>query len=390
MRLAIAFRRALWASILATTPSWAQGNNGKNNNGGPKKEKPIEVSADEVASVKKRTERLFGAKQPLEFSITTDYKAAFKNRDTLNAPSTPASLVIQGDSGKPVQLDIAVAPRGHFRIQSRNCPFPPIKLTFDKKAAKGTPFAGQHNLKLGTHCRPNDKEYEQYVIREYLVYKMYEMFTEVGLRARLARVTYVPKGDSAHADTRWGMLVESEEDMAARNSGAIRTMRGARFDDFNREQLTLVGLFAYMIGNTDWSMASLHNIRLLFKMNSDPFPVPYDFDWSGVVQTRYARPDSRLPIKTVQERTYRGPCRTMEELAPVITQMRDKRDAIRSLYLSQPDLDQGYAKWAVGYLDEFYDMVKDPRQVKREIVEGCLGRQGAMLPFRSEVLAALP
>ena len=34
-------------------------------------------------------------------------------------------------------------------------------------------------------------------------------------------------------------------------------------------------------------------------------PVPYDFDWSGVVFTRYATTDPRLGIRTVQERLFR-------------------------------------------------------------------------------------
>src|SRR5438477_9110718 len=76
-------------------------------------------------------------------------------------------------------------------------------------------------------------------------------------------------------------------------------------------------VFQYMIGNTDFAVTALHNIVLIQDSVGVVYPVPYDFDWSGVISTPYAFPDSRLPIRTVRQRLWRGTCRTPQELAPL-------------------------------------------------------------------------
>ena len=58
-------------------------------------------------------------------------------------------------------------------------------------------------------------------------------------------------------------------------------------------------LFEYMIGNTDWSTYALHNMELVRKEDGDHLPIPYDFDFSGLVNTIYANPDPKLGIASV-------------------------------------------------------------------------------------------
>ena len=100
--------------------------------------------------------------------------------------------------------------------------------------------------------------------------------------------------------------------------------------------------------------------------------MPYDFDWSGVVFARYAKPDPRLGIQTVQDRLFRGPCLTPAELAPVIAKFTEQKAAIEELYARLP-LDDGYRRRALDYYDEFYRVIGDQRQVKRELIETCVG-----------------
>jgi hypothetical protein len=99
--------------------------------------------------------------------------------------------------------------------------------------------------------------------------------------------------------------------------------------------------------------------------------VPYDFDWSGAVDTYYAVPDPRLPIKTVRERIYRGPCRTAEEMAPVFQQFVAKRDTIMALYRGLEGLDRDYVKETEKYFAEFYATIADPREWKRASERAC-------------------
>jgi len=337
-----------------------------------KKNKTDPVTAEEKDAATRRTERLFGSDEPLEFTLTADFKATFKSRDTLNVKAQKATLTVKDSSGAAVAIPIEIAPRGHFRLRSDVCNFPPIRLIFSDSGKKGTPFGGQKSLKLGTHCNQKDKEYAEIPVREYAAYETLNMLTDWSYKARLAKVTYVQSGDEKDAVTKYGLLIEDEGDMAKRNGGRIFTVRGGTFADMDPQQTATISVFAYYLGNTDWSLYSLHNIRLV--ITGDRYvPVPYDFDWSGVVYSRYAKPDPRLGIPTVQDRLYRGPCLTPNDLAPVLAKYNEHRQDIKALYTRLP-LDDGYRRRAMDYIEDFYHVIGDQRQVKRELIEPCAGR----------------
>ena len=136
--------------------------------------------------------------------------------------------------------------------------------------------------------------------------------------------------------------------------------------------MPLVWMLEYFVGNTDWSVWALHNIVLVMRPQSSlPLAVPYDFDWSGVINAPYARPDERLPIRSVRDRLYRGYCRTAEELTPVLRRFDEKKDAIYDLYRNQEGLDPKMRDDALKYYDEFYKTIDDPKAVKRTFIDDC-------------------
>ena len=339
----------------------------------PKKDKTQPVSPEEVAASKRRTERLFCGDEPLELTLAGDFKATFRSRDTLNVKTTKATLTLKDSTGAPITIPIEIAPRGHFRLRGDICNFPPLRLIFPKQGLKGTALAGQSSLKLGTHCQVRDKEFAEYPVREHAAYEVLNLLTDASFKTRLARVTYVPAGDEKDAVTKLGLLIEDETDMAKRNGGRVQTLRGGTFSDMDPNQMALVSLFAYFLGNTDWSLYSLHNIRLVTTADGRYLPLPYDFDWSGAIFARYAKPDPRLGIPTVQDRLFRGPCLTQAELAPLLAKFNAQKAAIREIYTRLP-LDDGYKRRALDYYDDFFKIINDPRQVKREIIETCAGR----------------
>ncbi len=126
-----------------------------------------------------------------------------------------------------------------------------------------------------------------------------------------------------------------------------------------------------MIGNTDVSLLKLHNIILVRDSSGIVYPVPYDFDYSGVVNARYAVPAQALNLATVRERLYRGPCLTQDNLTPILTRLGGMRENIMSLYDSLPALDSGYRKDAKGYLEGFFKIIDKPGDVKRAFIDGC-------------------
>jgi hypothetical protein len=265
---------------------------------------------------------------------------------------------------------VSLTTRGHFRLARDNCAFPPLRVLFDSGGTKHTPFAGQKALKLGTHC-VDSRLYEQYLLREYAAARAHALVTPLSIRPRLARVRYVDARDTTRVVERYGVFFESERELGDRLGGKVVSTRDRRYAEVTDSSAAMLGLWEYFIGNTDFSLAALHNVRVV-RTDAGMMAVPYDFDFSGLVDTRYAAPSRQLPIRNVRQRLYRGPCLSDALVADAVSRFTARRDAIRALYDSLPDLDRGYAKSALSYLDDFYDQAKDPRRFARNLRGTCV------------------
>jgi len=314
--------------------------------------------------------RLFQKPDPLTFTLTANFNAVNRDRDENSTARFPATLVVAGDDGKSHSLKVNLSTRGHFRLRQTSCSFVPLRVDFDRQTASGTVFDAQKALKLVTHCRENNA-YEQYTIREYLVYRIYNLLTPSSFRARLAKANYVDAASGKPLTARYGMFLEDEDDVARRMEGRIAELFNARFKELDAESQTLMFVFEYMIGSTDLSVIKLHNVRLVQDRARTLYPVPYDFDMSGLVDTSYALVDKRLGIASVRERLYRGPCRTAAQLEPVLEKFRAARPQVLALYDSVPELDPGYRRDATKYLEEFYSLIARPDRVKKALIDGC-------------------
>jgi len=324
-----------------------------------------------------QTGGLFDSDAPLRLRIVVDLRALVNDRDSVESEDHPGTLTYQVGDGSPVTLDVKAKTRGHWRRQERHCDFPPLRLNFPERKVEGTLFAGQDKLKLATPCRPRRKEYVEYILREYLVYRVYNLLTPMSLRGRLAATTYVDatgRMDSLTTDT---FLIEDAEQMAARNGAQLMDLLGAEFTHVDSLQMGLVGTFLYMIAGTDWSLRGLHNMELVQNLERGTFyPVTYDFDFTGIVNTEYAGPDPRLRLRTVRERLYRGPCLSDAHWTAVLDTFRRQKAAIYALYDSLPGLSERYVKDTRRYLDEFYRVIDDPRKVSGELIRRCREVEG--------------
>jgi hypothetical protein len=316
--------------------------------------------------------RLFDSDEPLSLRFEVDLRTLVNDRDSLSATYHDATLTYRVGDGNPVSFDARLRTRGHWRRQRANCDFPPLRLDVPRGRVGETVFAGQNRLKLVTPCIPGRKEYEEYVLREFLVYQLYNLLTPLSLRVRLARTTYVDTRGRMDSLSRTTFLIEDPEQMAARNDASLLDLRGARFADMDSLQMGLVGVFLYLIGQTDWSLRGLHNIELVRERSRVVHhPVAYDFDLSGIVSTRYARPDPRLRLFSVRDRLYRGPCLRPEHWDAVLARFRDRKAAIYALYQNRPDLTPRYVDETIRFLDGFYQVIDDPAKAARELIRRC-------------------
>jgi hypothetical protein len=126
-----------------------------------------------------------------------------------------------------------------------------------------------------------------------------------------------------------------------------------------------------MIGNTDFSIWALHNVRLVQDPARRLYSVPYDFDLSGLVHAPYATPDPRIGIRSVLDRLYRGPCRTTDEFEAAAEVFRSRRGDMLTLLESMKDLEADARSEAKNYLESFFRSIEKPGAIKKQFVDGC-------------------
>ena len=317
-------------------------------------------------------ETLFDAEDLLELTMEADLKPVLKDTGD-ERPDRPARLWYLDQQGDTVSFDIGVKTRGYYRRIFLNCNVPPLRLNFKKKAVKNTVFAGQDKLKLVTHCRDKAKAYQQFTLQEYLIYKVYNLITENSFRVRLVRMTYVDTEGKRKLVTKYGFLIEDEDRLAERLGGRILKTGVIHQEVTHKEMATLLAVFQYMMGNTDWSVPGHHNIKFVFvDPKLPPLSVPYDFDFAGLVNAPYAKPDHRLQINSVRERLYRGYCRTEEEFQAAFAPFNEQQEAIYALFRDFEYLDEKVKDRSLHYLDDFYETINKPRSVKREFLAAWL------------------
>jgi len=333
---------------------------------GKKKDKElpaqVELAPHEAA-------KIFTDETPVAFTLTANYDRLRHDRKE-DAPWRWASLTVADSAEGNIELPLKVRTRGIWRLNQ--CDLPPLRLDFVKSTVKQTEFAKLDKPKLVMHCRDND-EYEQYILQEFQLYRIYNLLTQYSNRVRLARVTYADSGSGKVIARRWAFLEEEPAAVAYRVGGVLVKQKGAGPSDLEPNADALFALFQYFIGNTDWSVNGLHNVELI-ETALGYVPVAYDFDFSGAVNARYAVTDPSLPIRRVRDRLYRGYCVPEESYAPAFEQFNAKKDSIYALYRdSLGQLLKGdRVKETLEYFDDFYKTINDPRMAKHEIKDRCL------------------
>ncbi|MBI2797516.1 MAG: hypothetical protein HYX65_12515 [Gemmatimonadetes bacterium] len=331
---------------------------------------PAVLAAQDAAKAPRDTtpRKLFRSQEVVNMTITVDLRKLIRMKDRQMAPLPARMIYDAGAQGQDTML-ISIGTRGNFRL--KNCDFPPIRLFFSAPEVKGSIFEHQKDLKLVTRCK-NNAEYEQYILQEEPIYRIYNMFTPISLRTRLLKVTYADTLHKEASQTTWAFLVEDDDQMARRNNGKMFVAKRAVFEDVETRHMRIIGLLEYMIANTDWSLGALHNVKLMRAAdNITVYPMAYDFDWSGVINPRYATPDPQLPIRSVRDRLYRGPCMSKEDFTEIAQEFIKRKDAIYALYDNQKDLTPANIAQTRKYYDEFFKTIRSVRDAEGDILERC-------------------
>jgi hypothetical protein len=333
----------------------------------------ISAGAD---STKLKAQPLFEADDIISFKLRANMRVLLKDRGDKPA-NHPAVLTYGGDQN-PVSLPVKLKVRGNFRRNTNNCSFPPLLVDFPKKKGKGTLFTNQNQLKLITHCQS-----DEYVVREYLLYQVYNLLSDLSFKARLAQVTYEDSTGKRPSQTKFAFLLEDDDSVAKRNgtTNIEKTKINMVFAD--SLIMATVAVFEYMIGNTDWSVPFLHNIKLVKREGYlHPIPIPYDFDHAGIVEAPYALPAEQLNLQSVRERLYRGYSYPEALFRQVFDRFIAQKPKIYALYQQNPYLDKTYVKRTLSYLDDFYKQITNERMIQSQFIEQGLRNQKNVLSIR--------
>jgi hypothetical protein len=241
------------------------------------------------------------------------------------------------------------------------------------KDSVGGEFAGIDKLKLVPVCKTG---FEDYVLREYLIYKLYNALTNISLRVRLLRITYINTFKQSKPIVQYGFAIEPLKLFEKRTKSVELKTPAVTQKSIRPEMMDRFAIFNFMIGNTDWSVPILHNVLVFSQAFSDRpdlgLIVPFDFDYAGLVNANYATPFPSLPIQSVRERYYLGICRSEVEFANSLKEFSDKKEEFYRIIKEFSYLDDKSKKDVIRYLDGFYEKIDKKNSIINDFLKSCI------------------
>ena len=326
---------------------------------------------------------LFESHDVMDVTIPVDFGALCRPREDENCDYVASELRYRAGDGSDKKVPIEIKIRGGWRSLTRNCSAPLLWVRFNPETTGGTPFEGLSDVPLTTHCGTGfsldrmhngtrHSDWEQYLLREYLGYRLYGLLTERSVRARLLQITYLDPGKSGRSISNYALFTEHFESVAARTGSEVLPRGSFSADDLDAQSAGLLALFEFMIGNTDWSIPRERNIILLRDPAGRQVPVPYDLDMSGLVNAAYAGPAVGLPIEDVSDRWFLGYCHPDTEWNAIFEQFTGAEAEIMALPGEIPEFDNRSRRWESHFLAQFFEILHSPDARQARILDACL------------------
>lgn len=306
-------------------------------------------------------------KEVLDVTLEADINYLKNNRR--DEALHKARLSFRDVKGQKQAWDIKVKLRGAFRrIHCEE--MPPLKLNFKKSELRAAGLADFDDLKLVPYCVENEELAQDILFREYLIYKMFNAVSDYSFRVQLLRISYKDSSTGAFYQ-QWAFLIEDTAQLKERtgmkqvDETKVFNLPPERFD---REYLKTVSVFQYMVGNFDWSIANAKNLKFLEK-NGKIFAVPYDFDFTGLVNAPYLAIDSGYGIKSRHQRIYLGFPEDVPDLHSATHSVAGKRLLLENIIKNFKPLNLVSRKDILAYLAAYFDNPDVVKVAERIAVE---------------------
>ncbi len=298
----------------------------------------------------------------VEVTMEGDFNALKNNRRSGEAKVV--SFTFEDAIGQLQTWNAKVTLRGHFR-RMRCTAMPPLKLNFKKKDLKEAGLAKFDDMKLVTQCMEEGGS-KELVLKEYLAYKIYNEISEESFRVQLLKITYKDTTTNSSIN-QWGFLIEDTAELRSR-IGATKSKidRGIPIDSLHQTSFHKMAVFQYMIGNSDWELSSGRNVKVVEK-GGKYLTIPYDFDFSGMVNATYAIPNPNYGLASTKERTYLGFEEDLANLDHTLAYFESKQAAIKETIKKFKLLKGKYRQQTTSYLKTFFENIEDIQYRSKKI-----------------------
>ena len=314
-------------------------------------------------------EDLFGLREPLTLTLKFNVKELQKTK--WKETYLPAEMTCHVRENFQVTHNVRVRARGEIR--KKICFAPMFYVNIRHAGIEAEDLDDVIKLKMVSRCKSSNM-YRSYVLREYLVYKIWNLLSPYGFNIRLARLKIIDTGRKNKESENWAFIIEPETMMAERNNAMPIKSDKLSLATVNKDWMDKVAFFSYMVGQSDYSVTGRHNLKILTpkEYGSTGFiPVPYDFDYCGLVNAEYAIPMETLGIETVRERYYLGACRSEEVYQETMAWLESYRDEIKDLILSFEYMEESDRQDVVDYIESYYEQTGNKGFISRSITPTC-------------------
>lgn len=305
---------------------------------------------------------LFDNDSLLEITLRFDLSKYFREKP--KEEYLKANITFHPGTGDSLSEDIRLRTRGEFR--NNYCYYAPIELNFKKADLGFDDLDNITKLKMVTQCYSGSKG-EDYVLREYLVYKLFSVFTDTSFRVRLLKINYIDTERDRKPISQYGFFIEPVE-MLADRAGSIQIKSAVKLNQKSIFPFIIdrVAIFNYMIGNYDWAVPNQHNVRVIKANVIDSIQlaiaVPYDFDWTGFVNADYAVPAEIVGTSNVRQRIFLGVCRNEEIYSRELDYFVGKKEELYGIINDFPYLNPRAKRDLTSYLDEFFNNIMNRKK----------------------------
>lgn len=314
---------------------------------------------------------LFKNFSPIKISIKAPLTEIIKSKlpSLGKKPKYPGVLELKSESNQTLQsFNIELSVRGFSSLYL--CPFPKLRIYFNKDEIKNTLFKNHRTLDLGTHCaEKNDPNVSSHFLLSYFNHReafLYRLAKIIGVLSFESRPTWVTYEDTTNPlavfnkNTYQAFFLEMNHSFLDRTQSKElkafnSNQKGIDPDDksiyefqsvseltnLDRASSLKAVFFEYFILNHDWFFAldsnhrrtindnnPLWNIKFFRKDNQESILVPHDFNFSGLMFVDNFYPRAILPTEYLSHFSD-------QEIKQVISDYKSKEAALIQEYETQ-------------------------------------------------------